>query len=338
MLRGRVFPRRAPGPGARARVCTQAGVDLQAGPDSLLVPVLAERPLSRPTWRGVLLVWGNSGAASACPVHTSDLKVRPQGLGCETSLLPERLRAAIIQDTGFLLRHPEEGTPASDRWPKWSPWPGHNAVELLTQKHRPGCGALGSAPRLVCLLSEFSVPGRHTHLRVTAFSYAPSTLPRNPGDPSPGHAPSSPGAGAGPFFLLPTLPSSSGLLRWALPTQPPSRPLATPHCMCDISILPLGGPPSCGCGVAGPGGDHRGTGHRLGSAEPVAPWRSKTAQSGSGCRMRGGLRAHLDPGFLCPVAPPSSARGQRVELERLDQRAAQRHRLQPRSCVTSLPS
>lgn len=181
MLRGRVFPRRAPGPGARARVCTQAGVDPQAGPDPLLVPVLAERPLSRPTWRGVLLVWGNSGAASACPVHTSDLKARPQGLGCETSLLPERLRAAIIQDTGFLLRHPEEGTPASDRWPKWSPWPGHNAVELLTQKHRPGCGALGSAPRLVCLLSEFSVPGRHTHLRVTAFSYAPSTLPRNPG-------------------------------------------------------------------------------------------------------------------------------------------------------------
>lgn len=240
MLRGRVFPRRAPGPGARARVCTQAGVDPQAGPDPLLVPVLAERPLSRPTWRGVLLVWGNSGAASACPVHTSDLKARPQGLGCETSLLPERLRAAIIQDTGFLLRHPEEGTPASDRWPKWSPWPGHNAVELLTQKHRPGCGALGSAPRLVCLLSEFSAPGRHTHLRVTAFSYAPSTLPRNPGDPSPGHAPSSPGAGAGPFFLLPTLPSSSGLLRWALPTQPPSRPLATPHCMCDISILPLG--------------------------------------------------------------------------------------------------
>lgn len=240
MLRGRVFPRRAPGPGARARVCTQAGVDPQAGPDPLLVPVLAERPLSRPTWRGVLLVWGNSGAASACPVHTSDLKARPQGLGCETSLLPERLRAAIIQDTGFLLRHPEEGTPASDRWPKWSPWPGHNAVELLTQKHRPGCGALGSAPRLVCLLSEFSAPGRHTHLRVTAFSYAPSTLPRNPGDPSPGHAPSSPGAGASPFFLLPTLPSSSGLLRWALPTQPPSRPLATPHCMCDISILPLG--------------------------------------------------------------------------------------------------
>lgn len=109
-------------------------------------------------------------------------------------------------------------------------------------------------------------------------------------------------------------------------------------CVTFLSSPWDGGPPSCGCGVAGPGGDHRGTGHRLGSAEPVAPWRSKTAQSGSGCRMRGGLRAHLDPGFLCPVAPPSSARGQRVELERLDQRAAQRHRLQPRSCVTSLPS